>query len=75
MTANDLALAIKWGKPCFGSCPPATSGMGRHLGKPEWHGDVMYEKIWPAAGKTFQPFNKMLRPVEIDRLGKPYGRP
>ena len=58
----DLALAIKWGVPTIACNPPATSGMGRSLGKPEWHGDSKYERFWPAALKTLQPLDEMRRP-------------
>merc|ERR1719198_2895732 len=62
---KDLANAIKWGKPVEACRPPATSGMGRHLGKPAWHGDAMYPKFWPAATKTYQPLSEMRRPWDI----------
>ena len=68
---KDLADAIKWGVPGYACRPPATSGMGRHLGKPEWHGDAMYGRYWPAATKTFQPLDQQRRPWHIpghDRL-------
>jgi len=69
----DLAMAIKWGVPGYACRPPATSGMGRHLGEKEWHGDAMYPTYWPAATKTFQPLSEMRRPHNIpghDRLKK-----
>lgn len=58
----DLALAIKWAVPTIACNPPATSGMGRHLGKEKWHGDSMYGDLWPAARKTFQDLDEMRRP-------------
>lgn len=70
---KDLALAIKWGVPGYACRPPATSGMGRHLGQKEWHGDAMYGQFWPAATKTYQPLSEMRRPWDIpghDRLKK-----
>jgi len=69
----DLAKAIEWARPFEASCPPATSGMGRHLGKPQLHGDVQYERFWPIAGTTFQPLDQMRRPHNVpgyDRLQK-----
>jgi len=68
---KDLADAIKWGVPGYACRPPATSGMGRHLGTTEWHGDAMYGKFWPAATKTFQPLDQQRRWYHIpghDRL-------
>jgi len=68
---KDLADAIRWGVPGYACRPPATSGMGRHLGQPEWHGDAMYAKFWPTATKTFQPLSEQRRPWHIpghDRL-------
>ena len=68
---KDLAMAIKWGVPGYACCPPATSGMGRHLGQPEWHGDAQYKKFWPASSKTFQPLSEQRRWYHIpghDRL-------
>ena len=70
---KDLAMAIKWGVPGYACCPPATSGMGRHLGEAEWHGDAMYQKYWPPATKTYQPLDQQRRPHHIpghDRLKK-----
>jgi len=70
---KDLAMAIKWGVPGYACRPPATSGMGRHLGQKEWHGDAMYAQFWPAATKTFQPLSEMRRPHNIpghDKLKK-----
>lgn len=51
---RDLQMAIKWGVPGFACRPPATSGMGRHLGQAGYHGDAQYSVYWPAALKTFQ---------------------
>ena len=62
---KDLMEAIKWGKPTIASCPPASNGMGRHLGGPEWHGDSMYKRFWPNATKAFQPLDTMRRPHDI----------
>jgi len=62
---KDLAMAIAWAKPTIASRPPASNGMGRHLGGPEWHGDAMYRRFWPAATKTFQPLDQMRRPHDI----------
>lgn len=62
---KDLAEAIKWAKPTIASCPPASNGMGRHLGGPEWHGDAMYKRFWPNATKAFQPLDSMRRPHDI----------
>ena len=67
----DLAAAIKWGVPGYACRPPATSGMGRHLGTAEWHGDAMYPQFWAAATKTYQPLEQQRRPWHIpghDRL-------
>lgn len=61
----DLAKAIAWGKPYMSSCPPATTGMGRCLGKPQYHGDAMYPKLWPLADKMYQPIDSLRRPQEI----------
>ena len=68
---KDLLMAIKWGVPGYACRPPATSGMGRHLGHEEWHGDAMYPKYWAAATKTYQPLDEQRRPHHIpghDRL-------
>ena len=68
---KDLLEAIRWGVPGYACRPPATSGMGRHLGGPAWHGDAMYPKFWAAATKTFQPLSEQRRPHHIpghDRL-------
>jgi hypothetical protein len=70
VTPNDLAMAIKWGVPGYACCPPATSGMGRHMGGPAWHGNAMYKKYYPAATKTFQPLSQMRRPTDIPGLDK-----
>ena len=48
----DLAWAIKLARPTIASRPPASSGMGRHLGGKEWHGDAMYGDFWGMAQKT-----------------------
>ena len=61
----DLAMAIKWAQPTIASRPPASNGMGRHLGGPEWHGDSMYKRFWPSASKAFQPLDQMRRPYDI----------
>ena len=71
VTPKDLMMAIKWGVPGYACRPPATSGMGRHLGHEEWHGDAMYPKYWAAATKTYQPLDEQRRPHHIpghDRL-------
>jgi len=52
---KDLAMAIAWNKATEASCPPATSGMGRCLGKARWHGDAMYGDLWAAAAKGNRP--------------------
>ena len=65
VTPKDLQMAIAWGVPGYACRPPASSGMGRHLGGPEWHGDAMYKRFWPAATKTFQPLDQMRRPHDI----------
>ena len=62
---EDLAKCIKWAQPTIASKPPATSGMGRHLGGPGWHGDIMYSHFWPVANRTFQPINEQRRPHHI----------
>ena len=68
---KDLALAIQWGVPCYGSKPPASTGMGRHLGQAEWHGDAMYPRFWPSAAKAYQPLSEMRRPhLDIPGLDK-----
>ena len=61
---NHLAEAIKWGKPAFNACPPATSGMGRCLGQPQYHGDAMYAEKWPLASKMYEPVDELRRPWE-----------
>jgi len=61
----DLAMAIKWGVPAFNACPPATSGMGRCLGQPQWHGEAKYPKVWPLASKMYQPIDSLRRPWQI----------
>jgi len=62
---RDLQMAIKWGVPGFACRPPATSGMGRHLGQAGYHGDAQYSVYWPAALKTFQPLSEQRRPHDI----------
>jgi len=61
----DLAMAIKWGVPAFNACPPATSGMGRCLGLPQYHGDAMYHQKWPVAQKMYVPVEALRRPWQI----------
>ena len=67
---KDLAVAIAWGVPAFGACPPATSGMGRVLGRKEWHGEAQHKEMWPVASKTFQPLDEMRRPFDIPGLDR-----
>lgn len=62
---QDLLMAIKWGVPTIACNPPATSGMGRHLGKPNWHGDSHYKRFWPVASKVFQPLTEQRRPWDV----------
>ena len=59
---KDLAMAIKWGVPGYACCPPATSGMGRHLGQAEWHGDAQYTEHYPFAATNFTPVETIRNP-------------
>jgi len=70
---EDLAFCLANSQPSLASKPTATSGMGRHLGRQQWHGDAQYGKFWPAANRTFQPLQQQRRPHNIpgyDRLQK-----
>jgi hypothetical protein len=60
-----LAMAIKWNRPAFNACPPATSGMGRCLGEPQYHGDAMYTTEWPTA-------DMMTSRTKVDALRRPW---
>ena len=40
-------------KKSLSSCPPASGGMGRLIGAPEWHGDAKYDQFFAAAQKAY----------------------
>jgi len=58
ITPSDRAFVAKHTKPTETSCPPASGGCGRLLGKPKWHGDAKYDQLWGPAMNAYQPLTQ-----------------
>lgn len=73
VTPADRALCTRLAVQPMSARPPASAGMGRILGKPEWHGDAMYGELWVPAKKSYQELETIIANTPyLQQKGKKY---